>query len=702
MKIVIKLMSDLCTCSGETYNSTVDTDVTFEENGIPYIAAKRIKGCIREAALEMKEFGIITQGEYEEVFGGEGCRTSAFSLSNAYPSDYENTVNALKKCPFKDLKSPQNVLNQYTGTRTQTAVDLETGVADKNSLRTIRVIQRGLTFEAVCSWNKKVSRPEILGQAVSLVKHMGMSRTRGLGLVNMKVLDSGINNNVSHVQFDKNQLTEKNKITYVINLKSPVICKSPQGNQAVTQDYIAGSKILGLIAGTLGKEAYQKLISREEELIVTNGYPVSKGKRCVPARISLQKKKDQPYEDDGTMHVTDMLLLKSPEEVKGVQMSPVNISYIGKDGTIAEVTTQISYHHQRPSDKSTGRATGKDGSSFYQLSAISAGQSFSGYIYADKAQAEQIMDVVSSWQEVRMGYGRTSEFGAVDITLTCIEPVNKKSEIRKDALVTLASDVLMYNEKGMLTTDIRVLENNLRELTGTSDLILSHPFLQFVPVGGYNVTWQCRKPFFYALGKGSTFRIHSETGFDISVLNRGFIGERVAEGYGELLAEELPESADVIVKKTKECDCPADRISVIDSDIVQKLLQSEFERRMQEKVRNELEKKKNHFRSNCEGLNAAVSRLRIIFKNENSYEDMKKQVDGIEKEMKNSLCKELIDLIRPASVVEAVTGEMKKDYTEAFENQWSEEILFRNVYRAYLTELKYFVKGMEKEGECRS
>lgn len=43
MKIQIKLLSDLCTCSGETYNSIVDTDVTYDENGIPYIPAKRIR-----------------------------------------------------------------------------------------------------------------------------------------------------------------------------------------------------------------------------------------------------------------------------------------------------------------------------------------------------------------------------------------------------------------------------------------------------------------------------------------------------------------------------------------------------------------------------------------------------------------------------------------------------------------------------------
>ena len=332
MRIQIKLLSDLCTCSGETYNSIVDTDVTYDENGIPYIPAKRIRGCIREAGLEMLEFSLISQQEYEKVFGREGNQNSAFSLSNAYISGYEEVTEALQKTPFTELKSPQNVLEQYTATRTQTAVDLRTGVADKNSLRTIRVIRKGLIFEADCNWNKKTSenifRSEILGQAVSLVKHMGMSRTRGLGLVQMKISDAADERKYSHVLFDRGQLSNRNKITYKITLKSPMVCKSPQGNQAATQNYIAGSKVLGLIAEALKDDGYRKLMSEGEVLIVSNAYPMYKGKRTVPARISLQKVKDQPYEKDGTMRIKDMLLLKSPKEIEGKQMTPANIPYI--------------------------------------------------------------------------------------------------------------------------------------------------------------------------------------------------------------------------------------------------------------------------------------------------------------------------------------------------------------------------------------
>ncbi len=87
MKLTIKLLSDLCTYSGDTYNSVVDTDVVYDENGIPYIPAKRIKGCIREAAKEMADLGIGTS-QIDEIFGKEGNQNSAFSLSNAYIENF--------------------------------------------------------------------------------------------------------------------------------------------------------------------------------------------------------------------------------------------------------------------------------------------------------------------------------------------------------------------------------------------------------------------------------------------------------------------------------------------------------------------------------------------------------------------------------------------------------------------------------------
>ena len=43
MKLYIKLLSDLCTYSGESYNSMVDTDVVYDKYGIPIFRPKESK-----------------------------------------------------------------------------------------------------------------------------------------------------------------------------------------------------------------------------------------------------------------------------------------------------------------------------------------------------------------------------------------------------------------------------------------------------------------------------------------------------------------------------------------------------------------------------------------------------------------------------------------------------------------------------------
>lgn len=704
MKIHIKLLSDMCTYSGETYNSMVDMDVVYDAYGIPYIPAKRIKGCIREAALELQEFGLISASEYERLFGKEGNCQTAFSLSNAYLKEYPALLAIAEHYKGTELTAPQNLLEQYTATRTQTAVDLETGVADKNSLRTMRVVRRGLEFDAECHLNRDADE-ELLRRAVSLVKHMGVSRSRGLGLVQMTLEGSDAedkNTQNRHVQITKDQLGEQNRISYRITLKSTMICKSAQGNQAETQDYISGGKVLGLLAGALGAQEYRNLM-QQHTVRVSNAYIMNGEKRCLPARISLQKEKDQSYASDGSMQIKDMLYAP---DIKGKQMTPAGVDYMDADHHTAGVETEISYHHQRPDDKSVGRATGEDGSSFYQLCGISAGQSFGGFIYADRESAEKIMDAVSKLGEVRMGYGKSSEFGAVEFVLDGVTDAESSEELMHDAVVTLASDVILYNESGMPSTELNVLKSYLEDMTGVSDLELTQPFLQFALIGGFNVTWNRRKPAFHAFGKGSTFLLHSDTGFDGALLQSKFVGERTAEGYGELLLTKKESTADLCIYKPAEADTQILTESEDTDRVLQELLQAEFARQMEQMIRTIVQESRTKFAGKGTagvkgGLNASIAKLRVIFKNEATYEKMKEQVNGIEDKTKKQTCLSIVSLLVPEALEEEITERIRQQYQVTFTSQWDVDRLYRNVYRIGLTELKYFVKSLgkaEKEG----
>lgn len=701
MKIRIELLSDLCTYSGETYNSLVDMDVIYDEYGIPYIPAKRIKGCIREAALEMQELGVISAEEYHRLFGREGNQKSTFWLSNAYIKDYKQILSDLQKFQVKELVTPQNVLEQYTSMRTQTAVNLENGVADKTSLRTMRVVNKGLVFEAECAVKEEDKKN--FKNAASLVKHMGVSRTRGLGLVCMTVDEKSEEKKWRGKREAllalKEQLGEHNRMEYQIHLNSAMICKSAQGNQAVTQDYIAGSKVLGLLASKMGDERYRNLM-KNEGFQVSNAYIMSESKRCIPARISLQKIKDQSYKEDGTITLKDAVCgtVRTKE-----QMTAAGADYMDSENRICEVTTEISYHHQRPKNKAIGKATGlDDGSSFYQLGAICADQTFGGYIYADKESAETILDTLAERKEIRMGYGKSSEFGAIDLNITNIRTPEVHSEQVNDAVVTLASDVILYNENGMLTTDTETLKEYLEDIVNIADLEIRRPFLRYETIGGYNTTWKCRKPIFHALGKGSVFVLHSDQGFDLDLLNRQFIGERVAEGYGELYAEHLKDTVEVCAKKSEKYPYQKEEQTKFNqTELIEKLLDAEFERRIGYEIRKRLEKEKDIERSKDKEnvLRAAVAKMRVMFKNENSYEAMKKQVDAIESDEKRALCQSLLCLVVPQDLKAKISDDMKKAYGQEFRCQWTETELYKKIYRIYLSELKYLVKALAKKGE---
>lgn len=709
MKIEIKLLSDMCTTSGDGYNSIVDTDVVYDEHGIPYIPAKRIKGCIREAALELRDMGIVSFEQYKHVFGEKGNIQSSFTLSNAYVENYDLMVKEINAFDDKSVISTQNVLDLFTYIRRQTSVNLDTGVAEKNSLRAMRVIKKNLKFVADCHAASEEDRT-VLKKAVSVVKHMGMSRTTGLGLVNLELIE---NDNIdvyapkASLQYDFSKLSEKNKIDYTIYLKSSLICKSAQGNQAVTQDYIAGGKVLGLIAGALGSAGYNELMA-QNDVIVSNAYISTENGRCIPGPISLQKEKDTFGNEDGSINLTDMLYSNI---IQWKQMSPAGVDYADNKNCITSVDTQITYHHRRPEDKSVGRTTGVDESSFYQLASIEAGQAFKGYILAGKNSAQKIITALETLSNIRMGYGKTSEFGTVDFTIDAVHEIADKAESVNDAVVELVSDAILYNRSGVASTNVETLLEYICEcldISDTSIIQINKPFLCFNTIGGYNVTWGCRKPIINAIGKGSVFKIHSDQVFDVGKLNHMFIGERTFEGFGELIASKCTGKAETKYRKYKKSDYTKKNILGKEkSGVIDKLLCNEYKRKITENIYSiNLEKE---IGNSSDKLNAAVAKLRAIYKSTNSYEDMKVQIAGIEDDSKRKLCNIIVaarmkindnkndtDNVRHICINDIATytyKEMNKQLENyKFDSPWKAEAEYKYVYRVYLSELKHYLK----------
>ena len=77
-KLNLKLLSDTLIGSGEGWGAIIDNDIVFDDFGLPYIPARRVKGCLRESALEVMEMfeqsgiSFASRGDIGTLFGKPG------------------------------------------------------------------------------------------------------------------------------------------------------------------------------------------------------------------------------------------------------------------------------------------------------------------------------------------------------------------------------------------------------------------------------------------------------------------------------------------------------------------------------------------------------------------------------------------------------------------------------------------------------
>jgi CRISPR-associated protein Csx10 len=221
-KMKITLKSDAIPGSGEGYGAVIDSDIVFDEVGIPFIPAKRIKGCLRESTHDVctmlkesktkiievdlsmveekcktdkkkkKEFKLV-----REIFGETGMEKPApISFSNFTIKEYQANFDALVyfERTYPGIVSPQRVVQTYTYLRQSTAID-ETGTADDHSLRTFRVLKKGneseeRVFEGTIGLELEDPQIEkLLAIACWNLRHIGTKRTRGFGEIQCRLFD---------------------------------------------------------------------------------------------------------------------------------------------------------------------------------------------------------------------------------------------------------------------------------------------------------------------------------------------------------------------------------------------------------------------------------------------------------------------------------------------------------------------------------
>lgn len=702
-KIRIKLLSDSCIASGEGYNSSIDTDVCYDSYGLPYIPAKRIKGCLRESALELRDFGLAEFNQdgkdmLVEVFGDEGYKPSALHISNAKLIGYENYISDLEMAD-SSYALPQTVLNQFTYIRYQTKIDEVTGTAEDTSLRAVRVMNKGLEFEAELELPSKYEK--IFRMCCQNLRSMGVNRTRGMGEIMVTLVNDESDKcvQVSNVAWDDDK--SYSRLSYNITLKSPALFKSVAGGQSKTVQYIDGAKILGMIAQGMGEEFADFM--NKGKLICSNAY-VSDGKdRYTPISASnyhIKNKKSQ-LRDKAYMDFAQAGL------DEGVQLCQISGWFVNSDTekTISKQTvdTELHYHHSRPDDKSKGRVAGdndknmsaatnsKKNGAFFQMESISAGQVFSGFVTGSKEQLKQVYDIFTAKPSQRIGYSKTSEYGDALVEITSLEEACDKAPVTKNQFVIkLNSPTIIYNENGMYSTNetelVKYVADKLNVDTGM--LVVKNRFLSYRMVGGFNVTWGYKKPVLNAFDMGTTLVMETKDGeaIDVSPIMNSFIGERCSEGYGEIVCYDAPSCYEKEVVSTKLADT---KVALDDykTDLISKIATAkarDYIKKCAREVACKLNVSKKH--------NAVNSNLIMMCKEQPSFDLFKKNIkERFEKntDTKSSKLEMANQIISSKLDMAGILNDAQKEHPYA-------KLQIDEVYKLYvmtlLTTIKYRLK----------
>lgn len=540
----IELLSDFCVADGNGYNSSVDVDVCQDEYGFPYIPARRLKGCLRERAQEINDWG--GKIPVRSLFGDEGNARGACSIRNAYLENRDDYLKEILEGKEYALCHPQNILRNFTYIRNQTAMDYESGTAKKQSLRAMRVVNKGLVFVADVEWEDRESLEKnmvYLQDCCVVFKHMGLSRTRGFGNVRVSMAGGkplGAEPQVPCVE-------GATRLVYEITLKESVVCKSVNGQEQNSMDYIEGGKILGLIANQfnrLGKDFVAFADAGGGALKCSNAYLQKDGVRLTEVPVCFYEIKNNATDYCDKIYEKK----KNESDDKDKQLNAMKHSYVevGLDGSLKKysVAMEERYHHRRPADKSIGRANEREDSVFYQMSLICAGQKFQGFITGDAQQIRRIYDMFAAENEIQLGYGKAGEYGRCALRIISTEvPAENKGKKGSEFWIELISPAILYSDKAFYSTNVKDLKEEITTALGLTegDVKDMRYFVNLVTIGGYNVTWQKRKPTIEAFDKGTVVHIELNREVDIPVQSV-WIGERNAEGYGEIQIHPVQEN----------------------------------------------------------------------------------------------------------------------------------------------------------------
>ncbi len=554
------MQSDLAAGSGYSFAGVVDSDICYDDIGIPYIPGKRIKGCLREIASSLL-YSFVCEEDISRIFGDPGdSKRMGFQVGNAYPEQYDllrKTISARRdENDYSSFYGKQAILRNFSHVIAQTELD-DNGIALENSLRFTRVINRYKTGDSKREpmvFLSEITFPkddkDIIESIIKGLRHIGLKRNRGLGNVVCSVEDvktDDVNkkrnweygNKPDHINND----TEYDFLIRISNV-DPLMLSSMMEDES--ESYISGTAFLGALAGLYLKsggdsesDTFRSLFLSKETKY-SNLYPWAEGSIFYPAPEYINKRKK-------TKDLVNFLDLDWPSHVpnerrdSGNTPKKIREMFVSTDKgwtnlSIMEIAKELTYHHSHYKEDNEG----KEGI-LYGMEVVAPGQFFAGSIRL-KGKYIPIIEKLLSEGVLYFGKSRTAQYGKCRVIKCDIEEVtNEPQSYGKDdsLIITFLSDAIFFDEdEREYSVYFDKIQNILcRELFGeekrsTEEKNLDRAMLQAKTLTGFSQVWNLKKMPVPAIRAGSAY-IYKPI-MDGVVSKYQFIGERTHEGYGRI------------------------------------------------------------------------------------------------------------------------------------------------------------------------
>lgn len=203
----IELLSDTTFGGGSGATGAVDVEVEHDAvTGLPMIPGRSTKGLLVEEcfsivySLECAESPILerVRDDAALLFGAPGSQAGTEGIMRVADATLpaplcaavrEAVLRSTDKLP---LLTPVQVLESLTGIRRQTAVDQVTGAPKSSTLRSTRVVTRGVSFSVPLSFAQSPTDTQLglLAACALGVRRGGLSRNRGQGKLAIRLFET--------------------------------------------------------------------------------------------------------------------------------------------------------------------------------------------------------------------------------------------------------------------------------------------------------------------------------------------------------------------------------------------------------------------------------------------------------------------------------------------------------------------------------